>query len=51
MEYRGRAFFGLARSDDGSDLYFRADDVLARGTPTRLKPIAGRALLFGDSAR
>ncbi|MFK0335221.1 ABC transporter ATP-binding protein [Rhizobium sp. NPDC090275] len=51
MEYRGRAFFGLARSADGSDLYFRADDALPRGTATRLKPIAGRALVFGDSAR
>ncbi|MBO9127075.1 MULTISPECIES: ABC transporter ATP-binding protein [unclassified Rhizobium] len=51
MEYRGRAFFGLARSADGSDLYFRADDALPRGTATRLKPIAGRALVFGGSAR
>jgi putative spermidine/putrescine transport system ATP-binding protein len=46
MEYRGRAFFGMAKAKDGSDLYFRADDPLARGAETRLQPVAGRALLF-----
>lgn len=51
MEYRGRAFFGMARSNDGSELYFRADDVLPRGAATRLRPVAGRALLFRDTAR
>lgn len=30
MEYQRRAFFGLARSADGSDLYFRADDASPR---------------------
>jgi putative spermidine/putrescine transport system ATP-binding protein len=51
MEYRGRAFFGLARASDGSDLYFRADQALQRGTATRLHPVAGRALLFKDKSR
>jgi putative spermidine/putrescine transport system ATP-binding protein len=51
MEYRGRAFFGLARTRDGSDLYFRADEALPRGAATRLKPVAGRALLFRDTTR
>jgi putative spermidine/putrescine transport system ATP-binding protein len=51
MEYRGRAFFGLARASDGSDLYFRADQALPRGTATRLHPVAGRALLFKDNSR
>ena len=51
MEYRGRAFFGLARASDGSELYFRADHVLPRGAPTRLHPVAGRALLFKDATR
>jgi putative spermidine/putrescine transport system ATP-binding protein len=51
MEYRGRAFFGLARARDGSELYFRADQMLSRGAPTRLHPVAGRALLFKDATR
>ena len=50
MEYRGRAFFGLAESADGSDLYFRSDDVLPRGAATFLQPAAGRALLFKETA-
>lgn len=50
MEYRGRAFFGLAKSADGSDLYFRSDDVLLRGAATFLQPAAGRALLFKETA-
>jgi len=51
MEYRGRAFFGMARASDGADLYFRADQALSRGTATRLKPVPGHALLFGDEKR
>ena len=46
MEYRGRAFFGLARSADGSDLYFRAEQALPRGASATLQPAQGRALLF-----
>ncbi len=45
-EYRGRAFFGMARSKDGSELYFRADDALARGSSATLQPVTGRALVF-----
>jgi putative spermidine/putrescine transport system ATP-binding protein len=48
MEYRGRAFFGLARGQDGSSLYFRADRVLPRGAATTLQPVPGHALLFKD---
>jgi putative spermidine/putrescine transport system ATP-binding protein len=51
MEYRGRAFFGLARTADGSELYFRADEALPRGASTRLKPLAQRALLFKGATR
>jgi putative spermidine/putrescine transport system ATP-binding protein len=51
MEYRGRAFFGMAKSADGSNLYFRADQALPRGAAARLQPVEGRALLFkGTSA-
>ncbi|RDJ06195.1 ABC transporter ATP-binding protein [Rhizobium grahamii] len=46
MEYRGRAFFGMARAGDGSQLYFRSDEPLPRGTSTRLQPAVGRALIF-----
>jgi len=46
MEYRGRAFFGMAKSADGSDLYFRAEQALPRGASAILQPAAGRALLF-----
>jgi putative spermidine/putrescine transport system ATP-binding protein len=51
MEYRGRAFFGMARATDGADLYFRADQGLPRGAVTRLRPVPGHALLFGDEKR
>ena len=50
MEYRGRAFFGMAKSNDGSELYFRADDALPRGASTSLQPVTGRALLFKGAA-
>ncbi len=46
MEYRGRAFFGMAKSADGSDLYFRAEQSLPRGASTLLQPVAGRSLVF-----
>jgi putative spermidine/putrescine transport system ATP-binding protein len=49
MEYRGRAFFGLARGADGSELYFRADTALPRGASTSLQPVPGHALIFKAS--
>lgn len=49
-EYRGRAFFGMARAADGSELYFRADDALPRGSKASLQPVAGRALVFKETA-
>jgi putative spermidine/putrescine transport system ATP-binding protein len=48
IEYRGRAFFGMARGDDGSELYFRADQALPRGAATTLQPVPTHALLFRD---
>ncbi|MDM9624904.1 ABC transporter ATP-binding protein [Rhizobium sp. S152] len=50
MEYRGRAFFGMARAKDGGELYFRADEHLPRGAATTLRPAAGRALMFKAAA-
>jgi putative spermidine/putrescine transport system ATP-binding protein len=49
MEYRGRAFFGMARGADGAELYFRADSALPRGASTTLQPVPGHALLFKGS--
>jgi putative spermidine/putrescine transport system ATP-binding protein len=46
MEYRGRAFFGMARAGNGADLYFRSDRQLPRGADTKLKPVDGRTLMF-----
>ncbi len=50
IEYRGRAWFGLATGADGARLYFRADRPLARGHAISLKPVAERTLLFRDAA-
>lgn len=51
MEYRGRAFFGMARAADGKELYFRADEPLPRGAATRLQPAVGRALIFAGAGK
>ncbi len=51
MEYRGRAFFGLAHAGDGSELFFRADSHLPRGAAAKLQPAAGRALVFRGEAQ
>ena len=48
MEYRGRAYFGLANAADGTRLYFRADQPLPRGANTTLQPAAGSALVFPE---
>jgi len=50
IEYRGRAWFGLATAADGARLYFRADRPLARGHSVSLRPVAERTLLFRDAA-
>ena len=49
MEYRGRAFFGVARAGDGTVLYFRADRALPRGASVTLQPASGQALLFKEA--
>jgi putative spermidine/putrescine transport system ATP-binding protein len=50
IEYRGRAFFGLARGADGSELFFRADRAYPRGASIVLRPLAERTLLFREEA-
>jgi putative spermidine/putrescine transport system ATP-binding protein len=50
IEYRGRAYFGMASAQDGTELFFRSDRALARGEEIVLRPLAGRARLFRESA-
>jgi putative spermidine/putrescine transport system ATP-binding protein len=50
IEYRGRAFFGLASGTDGTELFFRADRTYPRGASIVLRPLAERALLFAEKA-
>jgi len=50
IEYRGRAYFGVATATDGTRLYFRADATFPRGAPVVLQPLEGRTLLFKGSA-
>jgi putative spermidine/putrescine transport system ATP-binding protein len=50
IEYRGRAFFGLATGPDGSELFFRADRTYPRGASIVLRPLAERTLLFKEKA-
>jgi putative spermidine/putrescine transport system ATP-binding protein len=48
IEYRGRAFFGLATGTDGTGLFFRADRTYPRGAGIVLQPLAERTLLFKE---
>jgi putative spermidine/putrescine transport system ATP-binding protein len=48
IEYRGRAYFGMASARDGSELFFRSDRQMARGEETVLQPLAGHARLFRE---
>jgi putative spermidine/putrescine transport system ATP-binding protein len=50
IEYRGRAFFGLAQGADGSQLFFRADKTYPRGATITLRPLPERTLLFRETA-
>jgi putative spermidine/putrescine transport system ATP-binding protein len=46
IEYRGRAYFGLARTAAGDELHFRSDGPLARGAAVRLAATPDRAVAF-----
>ena len=50
IEYRGRAYFGMASAQDGTELFFRSDRQMARGAEIVLQPLAGRVRLFRESA-
>ena len=50
VEYRGRAFFGTATGEDGTELFFRADRPVARDETIRLAASPERTLVFGAGA-
>jgi putative spermidine/putrescine transport system ATP-binding protein len=50
IEYRGRAFFGMATGADGSKLFFRADRAYPRGAGMVLNPLPDRTLIFKEKA-
>lgn len=45
-EYRGRDFYGLARTDDGMELWFRSDVPVRPGENLRLGAPADRVLVY-----
>ncbi len=45
-EYRGRDFYGFARTSDGTELYFRSDVRVAAGEAVMLEPAPGRVLAY-----
>jgi putative spermidine/putrescine transport system ATP-binding protein len=49
IEYRGRAFFGTATAQDGTDLFFRADRPLAIDEIVRLNAEPARTRVFGGA--
>jgi putative spermidine/putrescine transport system ATP-binding protein len=50
IEYRGRAYFGLARTAAGDELYFRSDAPFACGATVRLNAAPDRAVAFSGRA-
>ena len=51
IEYRGRAFFGLATADDGTEIFFRSETRRARGDRIRLKAGPERVIVFSGAER
>jgi putative spermidine/putrescine transport system ATP-binding protein len=49
-EYRGRDYFGLARTPDGADLAFRAPGHIATGTAIHLGASEEHVLVFAGAA-
>jgi putative spermidine/putrescine transport system ATP-binding protein len=46
-EYRGRDFYGFARTADGTELFFRSEIRVGAGEAIRLDPAPGRVLVYG----
>ncbi|MDB5512392.1 MAG: transporter ATP-binding protein [Enterovirga sp.] len=49
IEYRGRAFFGTALAEDGTELFFRADRTVAKDEAVVLAPLPDRTLVFAGA--
>jgi putative spermidine/putrescine transport system ATP-binding protein len=45
-EYRGRDFYGFARTEDGTELFFRSETRVRTGDVVRLEPTPGRVLAY-----
>jgi putative spermidine/putrescine transport system ATP-binding protein len=45
-EYHGRDFYAVARSADGTDLYFRSDRRVSAGETVHLGAVASRVLVY-----
>jgi putative spermidine/putrescine transport system ATP-binding protein len=50
IEYRGRAFFGVAKSAGGAEFYFRSDAPLSRGQTVGLNATPARAVAFSATS-
>jgi len=48
-EYRGRDFFGTARTAEGAELSFRAPNHMSAGTSVRLGASEDRVLVFAGA--
>jgi putative spermidine/putrescine transport system ATP-binding protein len=49
-EYRGRDFYGLARTLDGAELFFRSEARVSPGEAIRLGAPADRVLVYANGA-
>ncbi|SEP62714.1 carbohydrate ABC transporter ATP-binding protein, CUT1 family [Faunimonas pinastri] len=49
-EYRGRDFYGTARTEDGTELYFRSEQNAAVGEVLHLGADPARVLVYADTA-
>jgi len=48
-EYRGRDFYGLARAEEGTALYFRSEARVVPGETVRLGASAERVLVYAET--
>jgi putative spermidine/putrescine transport system ATP-binding protein len=49
-EYRGRSFFGTARTPEGLEVFFRSDQPVAANETVRLSAEPGQVLVYSGSA-
>ncbi len=48
-EYRGRDFYGVATTPDGTELFFRAETRVVPGEGLRLGAEPARVLIYGGA--